>query len=108
MTDEELNRLAATKIMGWKLGNDGFGGVWEDSSGCIIEEWLWKPMSSREQAMMLWEKVKEEFWRIEITLQDNKEYAVAVYSDNGQMALEGDKMLPTAFTHAILKAKGVL
>lgn len=71
MTDQELNdldRLMAEKVMGWKeyVWSDGYGGVpsWQDKEGihrgfvkCNDYPNPWCPTRSIEQAMMAAEKI---------------------------------------------------
>jgi hypothetical protein len=68
MTNEELNKYLAEKVMGWYLEH----GVWKDDknlskyTGYNNIEWhprYWKPTEDRNQMAMCEEKIPEERWK---------------------------------------------
>jgi len=61
MTNQELDRLAAEKAMGWHMGALVGEPAWLDQSNTIIYFCAdWHPSTNREQAMMLLDKMGAE------------------------------------------------
>lgn len=119
MTNEELNRLCATEIMGWCLE----GGAWVEVirstimiGGSIFKvyEHEWSPTKNIAQAWQLLEKLDRRYFvRKNIgyfyngTIYKNLYNVGIARESNRGDEITGEETAPLAITKACLKAKGV-
>lgn len=108
MTNDELDRLAAEKVMGWNIskmpswGNDGpiileFEGRGDPSK-------FWKPTSDITQAWQCLEKLNPEFLNIMKTEYGGKKLYLVEVSEKERGRSE---IISEAIVRACLKAKGI-
>lgn len=121
MTLDELDRLAAEKVMGWKLieVNAGVVGVeefWEADDGKEIHVLQWQPTTNIAQAWECLEKMKEYVSMIEVEyykMKNNKDdWRCVINIPNGKPhGIDSHICLASnaaeAIVKACLKAKGV-
>lgn len=113
MTNDELDRLAAEKIMGWKgIYLNEFGSAWilpSSSPGCVFKEREdWQPTRNIAQAWDLLEKFKH--WSLCTGLHEDTQHTVfcGIGKDIGHITWEAKaETAPLAIVKACLKAKGI-
>lgn len=73
MTDAELIRLAATKVIGWHLDAE-HRKYWMDGSLAVADASLWNPLTDISDAWMLVEKLRHFRFCLNSCVEDNKEF----------------------------------
>lgn len=116
MTDEELTKLAAQEIMGWRKGK--WGSYWSASDGREIHQSLWNPLSQLERAFELLETLRRTDKWCCITINSDYHYVWDVSFTRCTALNEGlkhepqfqvtEEELPRAITMACLYAVGAL
>ena len=115
MTDADMVRLAATKVMGWTKApkKDSVGEWWEDTSLPVPQRYPaspeWNPLTSIADAWMLVEEVGKHF-SIELTTASSAVAYVGFMSkgDGYRGADAHDNSVCRAITVAALRVVGVV
>ena len=116
MTNAELNKLAAEKVMGWHEYGDGI--LKPDSDEPLYvnndfkEVWKWNPCESIADAWMLLEKLDWFWFQVGRENCDGVRWDVRTYDDydckaEDEINVTCEDTAPLAITKACLKAAGV-
>jgi Phage ABA sandwich domain len=101
MNLHEIDRLIATKVMGWKLCKYGF---WETEFGNLDSETEWNPTESLDDAWVILDKFEE----YELNASPFKnEYRCKVKKNDEWFLAESTESSALAICIAALKAYGI-
>ena len=103
MTLDEMDKLAAEKVMGWRsMGSHYASGPMTRDR--VHRKDTWQPTSNIAQAFELLEKIN---YAYQIFSYNDDLIEVLIYAPQGLIAGESKKVVAEAITKACLKAVGV-
>lgn len=111
MSDDELNRLIAEKVMGWHVGGYGGEPYWLNGKG--MHAWPiddWQPTQDIAQAWQVVERMRQLGFDFELQWQDIKPLGQDVFASFNAHEKQGawEHDVPTlAIVLAALRAMGV-
>ena len=107
MTNEEINKLVAENIMGWKVINEEYSVVNKDG---FPEEF--RPSEYFEDAFMVWNKLNDKDFYLQVEQESDFTFVVYLYDgyyeETTNISLSGeDKSFSMAICKAALKIAGI-